>query len=234
MASGIAGAWAAALRKSLEASLWFAVVFAVIANSRVLDLLRLNRAAHLLECLTCIGLALAVGLTVAAVDKRWHYAALLVPVIACFSMPKLADSHAPRKVDEQPILQLAKWAETNTWGSSMFLFPDAGRDLYPGTFRPAARRAVWVDWSSGALIDFSPVVAVEWWDRWEHTMEDGFSPQRLQGMLDLPIDYYVVKRSNQLEAVRPVFRNDEFVVYDAADLRRVMTPLTLATHRTGT
>lgn len=234
VACGIAGARAAAVRKKWEASLWFVVVFAVVANSRVLDLLRLNRAAHLLECLTCIGLALAVAITVAAVDRRRRYAALLLPVIACLLIPKLADSHAPRKINEQPILQLANWAEGNTWGSSMFLFPDAGRDLYPGTFRAAARRAVWVDWSSGALIDFSPVVAVEWWDRWEHTMEDSFSPQRLQSMLDLPIDYYVVKRSNQLDAVKPVFRNEEFLVYDAADLRRVMTPLTLATHAAGT
>jgi hypothetical protein len=228
VACGIAGAQAAVVRKIWEASLWFAVVFGVIVNSRLLNLLRLGNRANLLELAMCVGLAGAVAVPIAVLGKsRWRYASLLVPVMAAAALPTLADSHA-RSVDEQPVLQLADWAETSTWGSSMFLFSDAGRDLYPGTFRASSRRAVWVDWSSGKLVDSSQVAAVEWWDRWHNTMEGKFSPERLENMLSLPIDYYVLKRSNRLEAVRPVFRNDEFLVYDAADLRQAITPLRLA------
>ena len=115
----------------------------------------------------------------------------------------------------------------------MFLFPDAGRDLYPGVFRAASRRAVWVDWSSGALVDGFESVAEEWWGRWQETMQGQFSAERLQSMLALPIDYYVLKRSDSLAEVRPVFLNRRFVVYDAADLRRALDPLRLAARRAG-
>ncbi len=227
-ACGIAGAQAAYGRKIWEASLWLLVVFGIIVNSRLLDLLLLRSAANLRELAVCVAFAGAVAVPIVALRKsRWRYATLLVPAVAALALPRLAGSHA-RTVDAQPVLQLADWAETSTWGSSMFLFPDAGRDLYPGTFRAASRRAVWVDWSSGKLVDSSDVAAVEWWDRWQQSMEGKFSPERLQNMLSLPIDYYVLKRSNQLESVRPVFRNDEFLVYDAADLRQVIVPLTLA------
>jgi hypothetical protein len=59
-------------------------------------------------------------------------------------------------------------------------------------------------------------------------MEGSFSPQRLEGMLLLPIDYYVLKRENQLADVKLVFGNREFVVYDSGDLRRSASPLHLA------
>ena len=49
------------------------------------------------------------------------------------------------------VIELARWAEQNTWGGSLFLFPDAGRELYPGVFRGRSRRAVWVDWKGGML-----------------------------------------------------------------------------------
>lgn len=117
------------------------------------------------------------------------------------------------------VLSLADWAEQNTWGSSMFLFPDAGRALYPGIFRAASRRALWVDWESGVQVRYFESVAEEWWQRWQQTMQFHFSPQRLQAMLPLPIDYYVLKRGDRLKDVRPVFENSGFVVYDATDLR---------------
>lgn len=229
VACGIAGAQAASQRKIPEASLWFVIVFGIVVNSRILNLLRLSNTANLLELAVCLGLTASVTLPTAMLGKsRGRYVTLLVPVIAATALLNLAGSRTAKRVDTQPIFQLADWAETSTWGSSMFLFPDAGRDLYPGTFRAASRRAVWVDWSSGTLVDSSNLGAVEWWDRWQNTMEGKFSPERLQNMLSLPIDYYVLTRSNQLDAVRPVFRNDKFLVYDAADLRRVIAPLTLA------
>lgn len=122
-------------------------------------------------------------------------------------------------MSDPSILQLADWAESTTWGSSMFLFPDAGRSLYPGMFRAASRRALWVDWESGLQMRYFESVADVWWERWRMTMDSAFSPRRLQAMLPLPIDYFVLKRANQLADVKPVFENRDFVVYDATDLR---------------
>ena len=101
----------------------------------------------------------------------------------------------------------------------MFLFPDAGRELYPGVFRAESRRAVWVDWTSGAQMKYFQSGGEEWWQRWRSAMAPPFSSQRLPAMLSLPIDYFALKRANQLTLVKPVFANREFVVYDATDLR---------------
>jgi hypothetical protein len=122
--------------------------------------------------------------------------------------------------EKGPVLELADWADKNTWGSSMFLFPDAGRALYPGMFRAASRRALYVDWMSGSLSTFFESFAEEWRARWQLTMAGKFSPAGLKTMLPLPIDYYVLKRTNKLIRIPAVFANREFVVYDAHDLRK--------------
>jgi hypothetical protein len=117
------------------------------------------------------------------------------------------------------VIELATWAEQNTWGGSLFLFPDAGRELYPGVFRARSRRALWVDWKSGMLAASFQPVALEWFDRWQGSMEGGFSRKRLESLLPLPIDYYVVKSAHRLPGMRTAFRNQEFYVYDAQDLK---------------
>jgi len=129
--------------------------------------------------------------------------------------------------DRAGVGELATWAADQTWGSSMFLFPDAGRALYPGVFRAESRRALWVDWESGKLVPYSESFAAEWWQRWEALTQEKFSAHHLQEMLPLPVDYFVLQRQNQLRDVRPVFRNREFVVYDAGDLRDARKPLAL-------
>jgi hypothetical protein len=158
---------------------------------------------------------------------------LLIPVLAIVAAPSIGRVENDSKIDRKPIAEIAEWAENNTWGSSMFLFPDAGRDLYPGIFRAESRRAVWVDWNSGSLANYFESFANEWWERWQQTMEGSFSAARLQEMLSLPVDYYVLKRANHLADVRPVFRNREFVVYDARDLRNSPAPLRRAQAHTG-
>jgi hypothetical protein len=44
-------------------------------------------------------------------------------------------------------------------------------------------------------------------------------------MLDSPIDYYVLRRSNRLASLKPVFENQVYVVYDARDLKNSSTSL---------
>jgi hypothetical protein len=157
--------------------------------------------------------------------SRWRFAALLVPVVAMFALAYLRGSDPGRTLPQ--ILELAAWADRNTWGSSMFLFPDAARTIDPAIFRAQARRAVWADWASGAAVDYSEANGLEWLSRWRTTMEGRFSPARLQGFLALPIDYYVVKRENQIAGVRAVFTSEEFTVYDAQDLRNAPGKLRL-------
>jgi hypothetical protein len=234
LACSIAGIRAALKRKGWEASLWFLLVFVLPVNARVLDLLRVSNLRNAIQLAFCVAAAglLALLLTQFGSTKMRRLV-LLIPVLAIFAPPSIGRVENDSKIDRKPIAEVAEWAENNTWGSSVFLFPDAGRDLYPGIFRAESRRAVWVDWNSGSLSDYFESFANEWWERWQQTMEGSFSAARLQGMLSLPVDYYVLKRANHLADVRPVFRNREFVVYDARDLRNSPAPLRRAQAHTG-
>jgi hypothetical protein len=220
---GLAGMKAILMRRNGEALGWFGAMFAVPVNVRIFEL---ARSQNLFLCVL-----FAAALTVLLIRfraTRWRFAVLLVPIAAMFALVPLSET--PRG-DTRPelarIRQLANWAERNTWGSSMFLFPDASKETYPGVFRAESRRAVWVDWTSGATVDYSEAEGVEWQSRWTATMAGAFSAARLQGLLALPIDYYVLKRQNQLESVRAVFTNDKFTVYDAQDLRNAPGALRL-------
>jgi hypothetical protein len=235
LACSVAGIRAALQRRYWEALLWFVVVFALPLQVRVLDLLRVTDPTNLLQLVLCIVLAglLAAFLTQFGSTKL-RPAVLVVPVLAIVAAPTIGRVQNYSDVEKEPIAEVANWAEKNTWGSSMFLFPDAGRNLYPGMFRAESRRAVWVDWKSGGLGDYFESFANDWWERWQHTMQGSFSAEHLQGMLSLPVDYYVLKRANYLADVKPVFGNREFVVYDSGDLRRLATPLRLARSQAGT
>jgi hypothetical protein len=226
LACSVAGIQAALRHKSREALLWFAVVFALPLNVRVLDLLRIINSKDLLQLVLCVVLA---GLLTAFIMRfsatKLRPLVLLIPLIAIVAGPRIGRVADRSMTNNEPITEVTSWAENNTWGGSMFLFPDAGRDLYPGIFRAESRRPVWVDWESGSLANYFESFAHDWWERWRQTMEGQFSPARMQGILSLPIDYYVLKRVNQLADVKPVFENREFLVYDSRDLKKSATPL---------
>jgi hypothetical protein len=209
---GLAGLRAILIRRQWEAFGWFVLLLAIPGLRGV-----------------AAGAVLAGVLTWLLVrfrGRRWRFAALLVPAAAMFVLGYLHGGK--RRPEMARIRELADWAERDTWGSSVFLFPDAGKRIDPGVFRAESRRAVWADWASGAVADYSEASAVEWRSRWAATMEGDFSPARLQGLLTLPIDYYVLQRKNQLDGVRAVFTNEEFTVYDAQDLRESPRALRLA------
>ncbi len=148
--------------------------------------------------------------------KRTLEAVFLLIVVGLLALT----SPSPVKlVTEQQVLAIASWAQINTWGGSMFLFPDAERALYPGVFRSEARRAVWVDWETGKQSAYFDSFADEWARRWQDTMEGAYSVSRLKSFLALPIDYYVVKRKDQVPGALPAFATADFLVYDAEELR---------------
>lgn len=222
---GIAGVRAAQKQRYAECTLWFLIVFAVPLRAEILEFLLIDHAVSLgrfaivgvLACLAALILIRSVG-------TKFRALVLAAPLaaVAMFRLPAL---HIAPKPQSASILELATWVKQNTWGSSMFLFPDLGPSLEPGVFRARSERALWIDWNSGRLVPYFESLAVIWWDRWQQTMQPGYSPQRLQVDLSLPIDYYVLTRADRLSGVKPVFANTDFVVYDANDLRNISGPL---------
>jgi len=119
-----------------------------------------------------------------------------------------------RSPESESVRALAQWAAQDTWGSSLFQFPDAGKGDDPGIFRALSKRALWADWRSGEIADYSDPAGQEWWARWQADMN-------LPSMLRLPIDYYVLDRAHELTGIKPVYENPRYAVYDAQDLREL-------------
>jgi hypothetical protein len=224
---GIAAVYATREGKPWEAFGWLLPVFALPIRVRLLDLLAPATATDLWQLGLCIGLAAAAALTLVATRHRtllFGLSGVAIPVIALILIPLCGVVNYPQ-IDKKPVEDLASWAESNTWGGSLFLFPDVGHGLDPGIFRARSRRALWVDWKSGGQVNYFESFANEWWSRWQNTMEGEYSAKRLQGMLDLPVDYFVLQRRNRLAEIKPVYQNWKYVVYDSRDLRNSSTSL---------
>jgi hypothetical protein len=229
IACGVAGSRAALARKWRETFAWFLVSSAIPVRAELFDLLRPSDRNSLLHSGIWILLALVLVITLKyyGVQRRPGLMGV-APVFAVLLLAVTRAGEGHPRMDKLGIEKIAAWAESSTWGSSLFLFPDAGRALYPGIFRAESRRALWVDWKSGVEVKYSEPVGMEWWHRWESAMLQPFSPKRLETLLPLPIDYYVLKSSNRLAKIQPVFATSQFVVYDARDLREAPEPLALA------
>lgn len=225
----IAGCRAASGRKWREAFAWFLVVAAIPVNAELFELLRPRNVSSLFNSAVWILLTFVLIATLRYYGgKRRPGLMGIAPAFAVILLAATGTGESSPRMDVTGIQKVAAWAESSTWGSSLFLFPDAGRAIYPGIFRAESRRALWVDWKSGIEVKYSEPVGMEWWHRWESAMQEPFSPKRLETLLPLPIDYYVLKSSNRLAKIQPVFATSEFVVYDARDLREAPGPLELA------
>ena len=206
-------------RRRWEALGWFAVVAALPLNAQLFDFLCIFDRHHAAQFALCLAVAVLLTWTARAQSKRRLLPIAFLAAISALALAINGGRLSPSDESRNSVIELASWAEQNTWGGSLFLFPDAGRELYPGVFRARSRRALWVDWKSGMLAASFQLVALEWRDRWQGSMEGGFSRGRLESMLSLPIDYYVVKSAHRLPGMRTAFRNQEFYVYDAQDLK---------------
>jgi len=230
IACAIAAVKAGIGRRFAECFAWFLVTIAMPIDVRILDLFRLTDAIRFQCFAVWFGLAALAALAIRYVRRPWlRMASWGVPVIAIFLIPTAAHVVNYRTVNKLPVTQLADWAKENTWGSSMFLFPDAGHSPDPGIFRALSERALYVDWKSGSQMNYFESFGDEWYSRYQHTMSGPFTARRLENMLSLPIDYYVLKNDDKLKGIRPVFENSEFVVYDAQDLRNSSTSLRIGT-----
>lgn len=216
---GCAAAAAGARRgRWWEAFLWLLVVYAIPAHTRLLQLggVDLSQPLSRRRVLLVAGLS---GLTAAAM---WMAArrrvlggvlsglAMLAPFAAIPGYGKVRnypDLHSPE------LRELASWARMNTAREAVFLFPDAGRELFPGIFRAQALRPVYVDWKSGGQVNFLKGFAAVWWDRWQHTMAPGFRAAKLPEYAGRGVDYIVLRRPRAVPGRTPVFQNRRFAVY---------------------
>jgi hypothetical protein len=225
---GLAGMRAILRRHSWEALGWFALLFALPVSSGLFDFLRVTNEQRLSQfAMACALAALLTGLLLGLASRSGtaRFLTLAAPVLASLALARLPGLRPPPIPFQASVAELAAWADGGTWGSSVFLFADAGRAAYPGAFRALSRHALWADWKSGEGVAYSEMVALRWEERWQQAMRNGFSAATLEGILPLPIDYYVLRRQNQLMGARYAFLNRDFVVYDAQDLRSAMKPL---------
>jgi hypothetical protein len=226
---GLAGMHAILQRFPWEALGWFLLLFMLSVSHGLFDL-RLTETNRLSAFALALALAaLLTGLLLRFATGTARFVTLAAPLSAAVALAFLPGLRSQSELNHYVLGDLAKWADASTWGSSIFLFPDAGRATYPSVFRAQSRHALWVDWKSAQGVIYSDSWAASWQERWRNTMQDGFSTTKLESLLPLPIDYYVLRRENQLIGARLAFSNRDFVVYDAEDLRNAPKPLRVNT-----
>jgi hypothetical protein len=157
--------------------------------------------------LVVVGLA-AMSAAMPALSLPGALAAFLaIPILGgIVNYPNL---HTPE------LAQLSAWAKTSTPRDAVFLFPDVGRRLDPGIFRPEALRAVYVDWKGGGQVNYIRDFADAWWFRWQMTMIPKFTPAALAKYDALGIQYIIVQPKDRLP--RPAeFENGSWLAYRIA------------------
>jgi hypothetical protein len=133
-------------------------------------------------------------------------------VAAFFAIPVLGGVVPYPRLHTPELAQLSEWARSSTPKDAVFLFPDAGRALYPGIFRSEALRAVYVDWKGGGQVNYLKELGEQWWFRWQQTMAIRFKPAYLPKYEALGIRYVVLQPKNRLPQAA-VFDNTKYVAY---------------------
>ncbi|MCS6954377.1 MAG: DUF6798 domain-containing protein [Bryobacterales bacterium] len=210
-----AGLKAAAERRLWEAAVWLLIAFAVPAHPRVLQLLLPNLGSPLIRRRLAVVVLLAAVASLAAWSharlKQWRSAAFLAALLLPFPLlPFVAQVRNYPQLDSPELDELARWARHNTPKEAVFLFPDAGRELYPGIFRAKSLRAVYVDWKAGGQINFLPKLGLEWWRRWQQTLPGGPNALASGRYRNLGIDYLVVRGAAVPAGCPVVFTNQRF------------------------
>jgi hypothetical protein len=152
--------------------------------------------------------------------KRWPRTAWPAIALAAaapfFCIPHLGHVQNYPALRHPELDELASWARANTDKDAVFLFPDAGRALYPGIFRADALRAVYVDWKGGGQINFLREFTGVWWQRWQATMARPYPPGEIDPYADLGIDYAVLQAAGPTLNRQPVYWNARYRVYRIA------------------
>jgi hypothetical protein len=216
--ASVAGIRAAQSGRPVEAFCWLVIAFAVPTGNAIQHILLPDLRDPVIVRRVLLVMLLAAGAAaVAWIDRRkrrWILPVWAVLMAAPFLLyPAFGKVQNYPALDRADVHELARWARSGTPQDAVFLFPDAGRELYPGVFRAAALRAVYVDWKGGGQSNYLKDVAREWWERWQAVMAPGFRAGHLGRFAGRGIDYVAVKRANRPPGETPVFENPSFSVY---------------------
>lgn len=200
-----------------ESLLWLFAAFAIPAHTRVLELFLPDLSDHRIRTRFLVVLAIAIFTSLFfRIYKTKPAVRYLTPALLLapfFLFTDVAKIRLYPNLWTPGLQELCQWAKENTSKDTIFLFPDAGKQLYPGIFRACALRAVIVDWKSGGQVNFFVEYSYRWWRRWNDLMLPGRPPFDFQLFRDYGVDYFVVKKENRLPLLKPVYENEELVVY---------------------
>jgi hypothetical protein len=200
---------AAAGKRYVEAIAWLVLAFLPPANT-IIEWPSWNRVAVVIA----LALITTAAIWVIQSGSRWARLAAMAAIVApAWMIPTWGEMVNYPALHTLELTQLSAWAFDATPRDAVFLFPDAGQNLYPGVFRAEAERAIYVDWKSGGQVNFFKDLGEEWWARWQRTMARPFDPRDVAQYPAMGIDYIVVGRKNRLAGATPVFDNGRFLVY---------------------
>ncbi len=213
-----AAAKAGQARRWWESVLWLLAVYAIPTHTRLLQLDSAALATPLgrRRTLLVLGMALCAAFALRATPRPRLLKTVLTALAVggpFLAIPSLGQVRNYPHLHHAELDELAAWARSQTPPSAVFLFPDAGRELFPGIFRAKALRTVYVDWKGGGQVNFLRGFAAEWWRRWQQTMEGGFRPNRWPEYAATGADYIVLRRPRKLPGRTPVYQNGRYLVY---------------------
>ncbi len=214
--AAIAGMKSAAGGRWWEAALWLLPGFAIPFSPRISDILwpALGNPVVRRRALLLAALSIAMALAAWLASRRRR----LAPVLALASLapfwliPGYGGIKNYPQLHHPELDQLSAWAREATPANAVFLFPDAGKELYPGVFRAKAVRTVYACWKSGGQVNFMRGLAEEWWQRWQQAMAKKVD----YNVVDYPtfgVDYIILKRTDHLRDRAPVYENSRYVAY---------------------
>src|SRR5581483_4999617 len=131
--------------------------------------------------------------------RAWHLTVLAFAVVPFFAIPLWGRVENYPHLHTPELEQLVTWAKTNTPRDAMFVFPAAGRQLYPGVFRVEAERSLYVDWKSGGQANYYESIAEEWRARWKQVRQYG--PSTVPALCNAGVNYVVLPRAQRLAGV---------------------------------
>jgi Domain of unknown function (DUF6798) len=212
--AGIAACVAVREHRYWEAMVWLILAYLIPANNRVLELPSPNRVVVVLALA-----ALAFAAIWADTKRRnWAAATLAAAALAAFFVIPIYGKVTNYPTLHSPELEeLYEWARSETPKSSVFLFPDAGRDLYPGVFRAEALRAVYVDWKAGGQVNYFKDFGEQWWSRWQEVTAKPFTVGVADRLAGRDVDFIVLKSGGAMAGHSPAFENSRFAVYALHD-----------------
>ncbi len=205
--SALAGIHAAFQRSYQETFAWLLVPFIIPVHPVLIPPYTVADAVMI----AVLAAAATAAIAVHVLSPRRAAAALaMVSLAAFFAIPLVAGVHNYPSLWNNEIIELARWARQSTPVNAVFHFEAAGKDLSPGLFRAEAERAVYVDWKTGGQVNYFEDLALEWWERWQHTMLRSASTAELAAR---GVDYLVLRLPNHRPDLQHIYSNAYYVVY---------------------